>query len=38
MSKAYEMSINKLLIVWKEVYDLRAANEKKKKKRKRSRA
>ncbi|KAL3707903.1 hypothetical protein TMatcc_005885 [Talaromyces marneffei ATCC 18224] len=38
MSKAYEMSINELLIVRKEVHDLRAANEKEKKKRKRSRA
>ena len=38
MSKAYEMTINELLIIRKEVHDLRAANEKEKKKRKRSRA
>ncbi|EED12346.1 pogo transposable element, putative [Talaromyces stipitatus ATCC 10500] len=38
LSKAYEMSRNELLIIQKEVHDLRAANEKEKKKRKRSRA
>ena len=32
MSKAYEMTINELLIIRKEVHDLRAANEKEKKK------
>ena len=32
------MTINELLIIQKEVHDLRAANEKEKKKRKRSRA
>jgi hypothetical protein len=37
MSKAYEMSINELLIVQKEVHDLRAAHEKEKQKRRRSR-
>jgi hypothetical protein len=36
ISKAYEMSINELTIVRKEVHDLRAANEKEKQKRKRS--
>ncbi|EED17208.1 ankyrin repeat-containing protein, putative [Talaromyces stipitatus ATCC 10500] len=38
LSKAYEMSRNELLIIQKEVHDLRAANEKEKQKRKRSRA
>jgi hypothetical protein len=37
MSKAYEISINELLIVRKEVHDLRAAHEKEKQKRGRSR-
>jgi hypothetical protein len=37
MSKAYEMSINELQIVRKEVYDLRAAYEKEKQKCGRSR-
>ena len=37
MSKAYEMSINELQIVQKEVHDLRAAHEKEKRKRRRSR-
>ncbi|EED21622.1 conserved hypothetical protein [Talaromyces stipitatus ATCC 10500] len=36
--KAYEMSFNELLIVQKEVHDLRAAIEKEKRERKRSRA
>ncbi|KAI7976410.1 hypothetical protein EIK77_010170 [Talaromyces pinophilus] len=36
MSKAYEMTMNDLLLVWKENYDLRAAHEKEKQKRKRS--
>ena len=38
MSKAYEMSINELLIIQKKVHDLHAVNKKEKKKRKRSRA
>lgn len=38
MSKAYEMSINELHIMRKEVHDLRAAHEKEKQKRRRSRA
>jgi hypothetical protein len=36
MSKAYEMTMNGLLLVRKENYDLRAAHEKEKQKRKRS--
>ncbi|EED23902.1 pogo transposable element, putative [Talaromyces stipitatus ATCC 10500] len=38
LSRAHEMSINELLIVRKEVLNLRAANEKEMQKRKRSRA
>jgi hypothetical protein len=36
MSKAYETSINDLLIVWKEVHNFRIAHEKEKQKRSRS--
>lgn len=38
VDKAYKMSINKLLIVQKEVHDLHAVNEKEKKKHTISRA
>lgn len=37
MSKAYEMTVNDLLLVRKENHDLRAAHEKEKQKRRRSR-
>jgi hypothetical protein len=37
MSKAYKISINKLLIVQKEVYDLQAAHKKEKQKSRQSR-
>lgn len=37
MSKAYEMTTNSLMLLGKEVHDLRAAHEKEKQKRRRSR-
>jgi len=37
MSKAYKISINELLIIWKEVHNLRALYKKEKQKRRRSR-
>jgi hypothetical protein len=37
MSKAYEMTVNSLMLLGKEVYNLWAANEKEKQKRRRSR-
>jgi hypothetical protein len=37
MFKAYEMTVNSLMLLGKEVYDLRAAHEKEKQKRGRSR-
>jgi hypothetical protein len=38
MLKACEITMNELSIIWKEVHDLRAANEKEKQKRRRSTA